>query len=276
MNDRPEDFPRAVASLAAQVDVDLQLVVVGNGCQPDDVPEGATVLALPNNMGIPGGRNAGAELITAEFLIFLDNDATLPDPSSLFQMVAMFVDNPKVGFIQPRVDDPEGRIPARRFTPRLRVGDRTRTGVITIMWEGAFVVRTQLFKDCGGWPGHFWYGHEGIDLSWKMWDRGYVGLYLGSTNSTHPATSPSRHAEYFRNNARNRVWVAMRNLPAPLVPVYLATWFLITLFRLGPTVSFGAWCRGFIAGFRGVYGDRCPMRWRTVWRLSRAGRPPII
>ncbi|MFC9221338.1 hypothetical protein ACFT8W_11220 [Streptomyces hygroscopicus] len=34
MNDRPEEFPRAMASLLAQQGVDLDVVVVGNGCRP--------------------------------------------------------------------------------------------------------------------------------------------------------------------------------------------------------------------------------------------------
>ena len=47
----------------------------------------------------------------------------------------------------------------------------------------------------------------------------------------HPTTAPSRHAVYHRMVARNRVWLARRNLPAPLVPVYLGVWLLLTLAR---------------------------------------------
>ena len=47
----------------------------------------------------------------------------------------------------------------------------------------------------------------------------------------HPTTAPSRHAVYHRMVARNRVWLARRNLPALLVPVYLGVWMLLTLLR---------------------------------------------
>lgn len=40
----------------------------------------------------------------------------------------------------------------------------------------------------------------------------------------HPRTEASRHAVYYRNTGRNRVWPAERHLPAVLVAVHLATW----------------------------------------------------
>lgn len=63
MNDRPEEFPRAMASLLAQEGADLRVVIVGNGCEPDYVPDGVTPLALPENLGIPEGRNVGADAL---------------------------------------------------------------------------------------------------------------------------------------------------------------------------------------------------------------------
>ncbi|MGY4966456.1 glycosyltransferase family 2 protein, partial [Streptomyces sp. 900105245] len=33
---------------------------------------------------------------------------------------------------------------------------------------------------------------------------------------------------------------------------------------------------GFVEGLREPAGERRPMRWRTVWRLTRLGRPPVI
>lgn len=92
----------------------------------------------------------------------------------------------------------------------------------------------------------------------------------------HPTTSPARHATYFHNVARNRVWLARRNLPALFVPLYLGTWFLLTLARRPSPEALKAWWGGFRAGWREPCGTRRPMRWRTVWRLTRLGRPPVI
>jgi hypothetical protein len=92
----------------------------------------------------------------------------------------------------------------------------------------------------------------------------------------HPTTAPSRHASYHFNVARNRVWLARRNLPAPLVPVYLGVWLLLTLARRPSLSALKAWLGGFRAGWTTPCGPRRPMRWRTVWRLTRLGRPPVV
>ncbi len=76
--------------------------------------------------------------------------------------------------------------------------------------------------------------------------------------------------------ARNRVWLARRHLPAPLVPAYLAVWAAVTLARRPPAAGMRAWTGGFIEGCRTRCGPRRPIRWRTVWRMTRLGRPPII
>jgi hypothetical protein len=72
------------------------------------------------------------------------------------------------------------------------------------------------------------------------------------------------------------VWLARRNLPAPLVPVYLATWVVLTCARVRRGPELRAWFRGFLEGVRSPSGERRPMRWATVVRMARLGRPPVI
>ena len=93
----------------------------------------------------------------------------------------------------------------------------------------------------------------------------------------HPTTPPARHAVYYRMIARNRVWLARRNLPLPLVPVYLGVWTALTRGpRARPRVAAARWGRGFVEGWRTDPGPRRPMPWATVLRMTRLGRPPII
>ncbi|GAA3386406.1 glycosyltransferase family 2 protein [Streptomyces racemochromogenes] len=278
MNDRDHEFRAAMASVLAQEDVDLQLVIVGNGVAPDYVPAGARAVTLATNTGIPEGRNVGAKAASAgaEFVLFFDNDAVLPDPRTLAQLIAEFDRHPTAAYVQPRIADPSTGETLRRWVPRLRAGDARRSGVVTVMAEGVVLIRRADFEAAGGWPGHFFLFHEGIDLSWRLWDLGRTGWYAGDIEVHHPATNPARHGPFYRMVARNRVWVARRRLPAPLVPVYLAAWVVISVWRFRSSGNLGVWFRGFAEGLRGGQGERRPMSWRTVWRLTRAGRPPII
>ena len=172
--------------------------------------------------------------------------------------------------------DPTGMPTPRRWVPHLRTGGGGAAGDVVVFWEGVCTIRRSAFDEVGGWPGHFWYGHEGIDLAYRLLDAGWRLRYRPDVVVNHPATQPSRHEVYYRMNARNRVWVAKRNLPHPVAELYVAVWSGITIARVRDRDKLGVWFRGLREGVREDAGKRRPMAWSTVARLSRAGRPPIV
>jgi hypothetical protein len=74
----------------------------------------------------------------------------------------------------------------------------------------------------------------------------------------------------------NRVYVARRNLPLPLGVLYVAGFVLRTLPGLRSRAALTAAWRGYRDGLRGPAGPRRPLRARTLWRMTRLGRPPVI
>ncbi|MGW2917706.1 glycosyltransferase family 2 protein [Streptomyces angustmyceticus] len=281
MNDRPEDFPRAMATLLAQEGIDLRIVVVGNGCTPQQIPHADNIrcVALPDNAGIPEGRNVGARhpyLADSDHLFFFDNDAALPERDILAALAGELHHRPELAYVQPRITDPDTNVTLRRWVPRLRAGDPERGGTVTVMAEGVVMIRRSAFDAAGGWPGGFFLFHEGIDLSWRLWDQGGSGLYTPHIIVHHPATDPARHDTFYRLNARNRVLLARRNLPIALIPLNLATWLLLTLCRVRDRSALRTSWAGFTEGIRSRDHGRQPISWRTVTRLTIAGRPPIF
>lgn len=137
-------------------------------------------------------------------------------------------------------------------------------------------MRRSVFEAVDGWPDEFFYAHEGIDLVWRVWDSGYLPWYAGDLVVNHPVIDPARHEEFFRLNARNRVWLARRNLPVVLEPLYIGTWVGMTLLRVRDRSSRKAWFSGLREGMSERPIGRRRMRWGTVWAMTKAGRPPII
>jgi GT2 family glycosyltransferase len=284
---RPDDLRRALDSVRAQQGVQLDVVVVGNGWEPAGavgdtsntplIPAGIRTLALPENLGIPAGRNAGVSLVSGDFLFFLDDDASVPSPTFLADACAVIRADPTIGLIQPRVLDPTGLASPRRWTPRIRKASAEDSGNVFSVWEGAVVLPREVFERAGGWAAEFFYAHEGIELAWRVWDQGLRAWYAGDLVAHHPAIEPTRHDYYYRLNARNRVWLARRNLPALLAPAYVASWTGIQLLRWGrrPRVL-AAWFRGWREGWTTDPGQRRPIGWKTVARMTAAGRPPIV
>jgi GT2 family glycosyltransferase len=276
MGQRPAELQRAIASVLDQEGVTCDIVVVGNGWQPIELPEGVRGLGLADNIGIPAGRNAGVPEVSGDLLFFLDDDASLPDRNFLAEIQRRFQTQPDLGLIQPRVVDPAGAPAPGRWVPRLRVGNPATPGPATALWEGAVAIRRSLFDAIGGWPDPFFYAHEGIEVVWRIWDAGYLPWYAGDMVVHHPVIDPARHDVYYRFNARNRVWLARRNLPAVLMPAYVGTWVGITLVRGLDPQARKAWFAGLREGMRVNPGGRRRMQWRTVVAMTRAGRPPII
>jgi len=276
MGTRPDDLRLALESVLTQEGVEVDVVCVGNGWEPVGLPAGVRSFTLPTNVGIPGGRNAGVPHVSGDLLFFLDDDARLSSPTFLRDLVARFDADPKLGLVQPRVDDPTGLPAPGRWVPRLRAGDHAQPGPATSLWEGAVMIRRSVFDAVGGWPEPFFYAHEGIELCWRTWDSGHIAWYAGDLAVLHPVIDPRRHAEFFHLNARNRVWLARRNLPLLLRVLYPLTWALLTVVRVRDRAALRAWFGGFVAGWRSDPGERRVMRWSTVWKLTRAGRPPLI
>ena len=234
-------------------------------------------LHLPENLGIPAGRNRGVPEVEGEVLFFLDDDAFLPSDTFLADGCRMLAARPELGLIQPRVVDPTGLVSPRRWIPRIRKGDAAHSSNVFSCWEGAVLMPRAVFDATGGWADPFFYAHEGIELAWRVWNTGHVAWYAGDLEAGHPVIDQTRHAYYYRLNARNRVWLARRNLPAVLVPLYVGSWTAIQVLRWARNPSaLKAWFGGWRAGWREHPGERRPMSWRTVWRMTRAGRPPIV
>lgn len=278
MGTRPEELSRALHSVLAQQLVSLDVVVVGNGWKPELLPAGVKGVYLPENLGIPAGRNAGIPAVKGEYLFFLDDDAVIPDPLFLSQAISHFVADENLGLLQPRISDPLGGQTPRRWIPRLRKGEATHSSYVFSVLEAAVVMPRTLCDRIGGWGDPYFYAHEGIELAWRVWSAGKTVWYSGDLVVQHPVTSPTRHAEYYRLNARNRVWLAKRNLPWILVPLYVLSWTGVQLVRslLTGGRGLGSWLSGWGQGWAQNPGGRVGMGWKTVARMTRAGRFPIL
>jgi GT2 family glycosyltransferase len=278
MGQRPTELNVAISSVLSQEFVSLDVIVVGNGWRPELSVSGVRSLYLETNVGIPAGRNAGAAKVTGDFLVFLDDDAQLADPQFIHKAVSLLEVDSGVGLIQPRITDPTGVATPRRWIPRLIKRQPSDSSYVFSVLEACVVIPQHVYVAVGGWGAPYFYAHEGIELAWRVWNAGYRVWYAAELVIHHEVTTPTRHHEYFRLNARNRVWLAKRNLPWILVPFYVATWTVVQILRSLRTRGQGlsAWFSGWREGWRVSPGGRDAMSWKTIARMTRYGRFPIV
>ncbi|CAL9526810.1 glycosyltransferase family 2 protein [Streptomyces sp. XY006] len=285
MGNRPAEVDALLESVAKQDVPPERIVVVGNGCPLPEfarrlsLPGEVTTVELDENLGCPGGRNAALDRLRefgdVDVVVDLDDDGLLVDADVLRRVRDLYAADERLGIVGFRIADEEG-VTQQRHVPRIGNADPLRGGYVTGFLGGGHALRMAMLDEVGDWPAEFFFAHEETDLAWRAADAGWRILYAPELVLRHPRTSPARHAIYYRVNARNRVWLVRRRLPLPLVPVHLGVWVLLTLARIRSRAGLRAWCGGFVEGVREPAGERRPMRWRTVWRLTRLGRPPVI
>jgi GT2 family glycosyltransferase len=282
MGDRPAEVARAIDSVLAQDcqtlgGTPVDLVVVGNGADVPGLPAGVRTVRLPENVGVAAGRNAGVAACEGDVVLFLDDDGWYPDPGLAARIAGRFAADPALAVLSMQVVDPDGGPAARWHVPRLRAGDPERSSVVTTFLGGACAIRRSAYLEAGGLPDLFFYGHEETDLAWRLIDRGYRLEYDATARMCHHTLPNARHSAFRRQDGRNRVLLARRNLPWPLAAVYLADWMALTVAREhGRRDSLRPWFAGFAEGWRTDPGPRHPISLRTAWRMAKAGRPPVI
>ncbi|MER5771247.1 glycosyltransferase family 2 protein [Streptomyces sp. NPDC001985] len=275
--DRPDDPRALLGPAAARRGGRAGASVVGAGTPvtgSGGLPPGARTVGPPGNPGTPGGRTAGTGAsgpAGSGAPLVPDGDGLPPDPAGPAEPAreALAAD-PEPGVLPFRIaGEATGRARPRRL-PRLRAADPTRSSRVTA-FPGAARTRTPVIAEAGPPSGEFLRAHEGTGLARRAPDAGRMPGHRSDLPLSRPTTAPFRHAVHHRTAARDRVRPARRNPPAPLVPRCPGVRVLLTLARRPPPAAPAA-----REGRRTPCGPRRPMKWRTVRRLTRLGRPPVI
>lgn len=275
MGDRPSELERAVRSLVATDGVEV--LVVANGSPEAAIPAlpGVRLTVVDDNVGVPAGRHIGVLATTSAIVGFLDDDATVD--GDVAAILRAFDDDPTLGAVSLRIADEDGATIARHV-PRIGGADPGVSGPVTHFLGGACAIRRDAYLEAGGYFGDLFYGHEELELSWRLIDAGWGIRYLADIVVRHPRTEIGRHAHGWRLTGRNRVWVARRSLPWAIAVVHVMAWLVLGLVR-APAGCRRAYLSGWWSGWATTWPSRAgrhPIRWVTVWRLTCLGRPPIV
>ncbi len=276
MGDRPKALKESINSIRSQESVNVEIIIVWNGISPDQSIDAEMHIHSDINVGIPSGRNLGALKASGRVILFLDDDARLLDTDLLNKVQEIFNADKSIAITSLRIIDESGST-ARRHIPRLGSKSVDISGETTSFLGGASVARKSAWDQVYGYSGDLFYSMEETDLSWRILNAGWKIYYAADLLVAHPRTEPTRHNEAIYLTFRNRIWIAKANLPLVLIPIYILTWLGITIVRnLNSSKALLAMFKGFISGLSSSPLKRSPISWKTVARMSKLGRPPII
>ena len=170
----------------------------------------AFVLENRGNLGFGPGNNAGAALATGEYLFILNPD-TLVHSGSLQRLVAFLDAHPDAGMVGPRVLNTDGTFqlsahPLPSFavffvkalflrglgylSPHFPAdeymgweGEKTRT--VGYCAACAVMLRTDLYRELGGFDPRFKHQFEDADLCAQIWQRKLAVYFYPWATITH-------------------------------------------------------------------------------------------
>ena len=181
----------------------LELIVVENGSGDGSlerirtaVPQ-ATVIDAAANLGFAGGCNLGVSQARGEFVAFLNNDAR-PHPEWVKAAVAEFDADPAVACVASKVLDWEGTLVDyvdgsltwygmgyKREAGHVDDAAYAHPKDVLFGTGAAMFVRTEVFREVGGFDERFFMFYEDVDLGWRLNVLGHRVRYVPGSLAYH-------------------------------------------------------------------------------------------
>jgi GT2 family glycosyltransferase len=195
--------------------IPAEIIVIDNACTDGTAKAVAEkfpavrVLQQPRNFGACA-KNAGVEIATGQYVIFLDDDS-YPTPGSTGRMIQYFLANQNLGAVV--------------FDVLLKDGTRECSAYPTVFIGCGVGFRREALAQVGGLPSDFFYQAEEYDLSFRLLNARWDIQRRDDVQVLHLKTKTSRHpARTTRLDARNNFTLITRYFPTRWLLPFAVTW----------------------------------------------------
>lgn len=232
---------RFLPSVVAHSAVIADIVVADNGSSDDSrilvetLFPSVIYLQLDQNFGFAAGYNKALQLIQNEFFVLLNSDVEVSE-GWLDPMLLLMEADSTLGAIQPKIlslDRPsefEYAGAAGGFIDKFgypfcrgRILQEVEKDLgqyndsLNVSWaSGAcMMVRSSVWRECGGFDADFWAHMEEIDLCWRMHHLGFSVKFCPESVVFHlgGGTLNYHHPMKIYLNFRNNLYLLLKNLP---------------------------------------------------------------
>ena len=246
-----------LSALSKQTLQDFEVIVVDNGSSDDSIHGlearwtdlHLTVERLESNLGFATGNNIGARLAQGRWLALLNTDA-YPEPNWLKNLLQAAQQNPQysvftsrqIQYHAPELLDGAGDcyhftgMAWRRFYNRLAREYGLQEEEIFSACPAAALYSREEFLKAGGFDEDYFSYFEDVDLGFRIRLGGGKCLYVPEAVVHHVGSGStgkrSDFSVYF--GYRNLIWTFVKNMPSPLIwlflPLHIATLLFFVLY----------------------------------------------
>jgi GT2 family glycosyltransferase len=252
-----EHLPTCLNALQAQTFQDFEIVLVENGsANPGDLKDVRTnhpafnivIERQKTNVGFAAGNNIGARLATGKWLALLNVDA-FPQPDWLESLLRAADEHPQVGaftsrqvqFHAPHLLDGAGDsyhitgLAWRRFYNRSVQEYGLEGGEVFSACPAAAMYLREEFMRAEGFDEDYFSYFEDVDLGFRLRLQGQKCLYVPAAIVHHVGSASTGKRSDFsvHYGYRNMIWTFFKNMPSPLLWVFLPLHVFTVLFFMG-------------------------------------------
>ena len=202
----PAEVAAAVASLRGQNRAPDEIIIVDNGASEGaplsrvvDLP-GLTIEQPTTNLGFGAGCNVGAQAAAGDLLLVMNADVVLAR-DALERLVPRLEEDHRVAVVGPKILSNGAVQPSARAFPTVRTGffgrrsvatrillragrlpmelnpTRGRAGTVDWVSGACMMVRTEAFRQVGGFDDCYWMYWEDADLCRRLRNAGWKVAY---------------------------------------------------------------------------------------------------
>jgi GT2 family glycosyltransferase len=240
---------RALECLLAQTSPPDRIVVVDNASDDGSVEGFANrfpsveLLEPGKNLGFAAANNLGVARCVDCDLVALVNPDAFPQPAWLETLVAAAARHPEYAVFGSRlIDDADGRFldgtgdcyhvngVAFRRDGGAPADVVRKTGETFSVCAAAVLYRRNAFIAVGGFDESFFCYYEDTDLAFRLRLDGQRCLYVAEAVARHVGSVTAGLTSEFTvyHSARNQTWTFVKNMPGPLLWLYLPQHVLLS------------------------------------------------
>lgn len=235
-HNREKELFKCLSSLRPEQDKLFEILVLDNGSEKplqSSHPEFFSKLKIfrsEMNLGVAQGRNFLAEKAGGDLFWFIDDDALLISQKATRE-IEIYFKKSDLGVVSFKVINSFTQKEEKRCIPHKRKTATESDCPASYFVGCSFVVRRTAFFEAGAFWEPFTYSCEELDLSYRLITLGYT-IIRSSILKVEHAYLPNevRTKTWIYFNTRNRLWLAVRNLPLTFIVSQSVLWW-----------GYGAW-----------------------------------
>jgi len=217
---RPAYLEQALVSATAQEGGVQEILVVDNAADAElrswlqeRFPK-VRYIAAPYNGGCEG-RNVALRAAHASIVITIDDDVELVGTDCVARIRDAFARDATLACLNFKILTPAGTVTQRDWCHPRPIADSSEHFETYFILEGECAVRREAVLAVGGYSARMFLYHEGLDLAYRLIDRGFRIEYTPEIAVIHHvAPDAGRAPRFYYCSARNGIWIAYQYLPA--------------------------------------------------------------